>query len=93
MLTDEEQNVSNSDDRGLNKKNKPRSGQIAVELEFITIEQLKEAINEQIDDDLSKRPHRFLGKILLDKGWITLEQLDIILDELFIEEMRSKGKL
>lgn len=75
------------------KKYHPRSGQIAVEMGFIAIEQLKEAVSEQIDDDIANRPHRFLAQILFDKGWITLEQIDIILDELFKEEMRSKGVL
>lgn len=75
------------------KKYQPRSGKIAVEMGFITKEQLKEAISEQIDDDIANRPHRFLVEILFNKGWIRLEQVDIVLDELFKEEMRSKGIL
>lgn len=71
----------------------PRSGHIAVMLGFITIEQLKEAMSQQIDDDLNNRPHRFLGEILMDNGWITHDDLNIILDELYKEEMRVKGKL
>ena len=84
-----------TDDNGRKpeKKYNPRSGQIAVKLGFIRGEQLKEAVNIQIDDDLANRHHRFLGEILLEKGWITREQLDILLDELFKEEMRLKGKL
>jgi len=78
---------------GLKGEYRPRSGQIAVELGFISKVQLKEAINEQVDDDLSHSPHRFLVEILLDKGWINREQVDIILDELFKDEMRRKGKL
>jgi len=78
---------------GLKKEYRPRSGQIAVELGFITKAQLKEAINEQVDDDLNHSPHRFLVEILLDKGWVSREQVDIILDELYKDEMRSKGKL
>ena len=71
----------------------PRSGHIAVVLGFISMDQLKEAMSQQIDDDLNDRPHRFLGEILLDKGWITHDELNIILDELYKEEMRAKGKL
>lgn len=71
----------------------PRSGHLAVMLGFITLEQLKAAMNQQIDDDLRNRPHRFLGEILLDEGWITYDELNIILDELYQEEMRAKGKL
>ena len=84
-----------SDDNGREPETKynPRSGQIAVKLGFISGEQLKEAVNIQIDDDLACRRHRFLGEILLEKGWITREHLDILLDELFKEEMKIKGKL
>jgi hypothetical protein len=82
------------DNNGGHEENyNPRSGQIAVKLGFISGEQLKQAINIQIDDDLSNRHHRFLGEILLNQGWITHEQLDILLDELFKEEMKIKGKL
>lgn len=75
------------------KKNIPRSGQVAVKLGFITPDQLKEALNEQVDDNLAGRDHRFLGEILCDRNWITLDQLDTLLHELFEEEMRAKGKL
>lgn len=71
----------------------PRSGHIAVMLGFINVVQLKEAMSQQIDDDLNDRPHRFLGEILLDNGWISHDEMNIILDELYKEEMRAKGKL
>lgn len=72
---------------------RPRFGLIAVQMGFISGTQLKEALNDQIDDNLAGKTHRFLGDILLSKKWITLEQVDIILDEIFKEEMRMKGKL
>ncbi len=56
-------------------------GQIIVKLEFITEEQLKEALYEQIKDDLAHKPHRFLGEICAAKGWMTDEQVEIALDE------------
>lgn len=56
-------------------------GQIIVKLEFITEEQLKEALYEQIKDDLTHKPHRFLGEICATKGWMTDEQVEIALDE------------
>jgi hypothetical protein len=46
---------------------------------FITAEQLKEAITEQVEDNLADKPHRLIGKILLERGWITKEQIDIVL--------------
>ncbi len=65
-------------------------GQIAVKLEFITEEQLKEALYEQIKDDLTHRPHRFLGEICVSKGWMTDEQVEIALDEQ--QENRKKDE-
>ncbi len=59
-----------------------RFGKIAVDMGFITAEQLKEAITEQVEDDLADKPHRPIGKILLENGWITKEQIDIVLNEL-----------
>jgi hypothetical protein len=58
-----------------------RFGKIAVDMGFITAEQLKEAITEQVEDDLADKPHRLIGKILLENGWITDEQINIALKE------------
>lgn len=93
MLIEKDIKISNDVYKRVQNEYYPRSGHIAVMMGFITIEQLKDAINEQIDDDIAERPHRFIGEILFDKGWITKEQIDIILDELYKEEMRIKGKL
>ena len=59
-----------------------RFGKITVDMGFITAKQLKEAIAEQVEDDLADKPHRPIGKILLENGWITKEQIDIVLKEL-----------
>jgi hypothetical protein len=67
------------------KQYNPRFGEIAVNLEFVTKKQLKQALTEQAEDNLSKRPHRFIGSILLEHGWITNDQIDIVLDLLFKE--------
>lgn len=58
-----------------------RFGQVAVERGYITPEQLKEALSEQVDDDLSKRRHRLLGDILFEKNWMTTNQVVAVLDE------------
>jgi hypothetical protein len=60
----------------------PRFGQIAVELGFITMKQLKEGLIEQVNDDIAHRPHRLLSEILFDKGWITNRQILEVLHEL-----------
>ncbi len=67
----------------LSKKYCPQFGKIAVDKGFVTAEQLTEAIAEQAEDSLSKKPHRLIGSILSEHGWITNEQVDIVLDILF----------
>ncbi len=76
-------NNNNDFDKTLSQKYCPRFGRLAVEKGFITPEQLKEAVTEQIDDNISGRPHRVIGTILFEKGWLTSEQLEGVLIELF----------
>ncbi len=70
-------------DKELSAKYCYRFGMIAAEMEFISPEKVKEAIAEQVDDNLSNRPHRLLGRILLEKGWMTAQQIETVLNELF----------
>jgi len=65
------------------KKSLPRFVKIAVDMGFVTAEQLNEALAEQVHEDLSNKPPRSVGKILLENGWITDEQINIVLRELF----------
>ncbi|NOY13510.1 MAG: hypothetical protein GXP51_07480 [Deltaproteobacteria bacterium] len=60
-----------------------RFGTIAVELGFISRAQLKQSLDEQVEDDLSARPHRVLGAICFAHGWMTPEQIDIVLNRMF----------
>lgn len=60
-----------------------RFGKIAVDMRFITADQLKQAIDEQIDDDLADRSHRQIGTILFEKGWMTYQQTEEVLNTLF----------
>ena len=68
----------------------PKFGKIAVDMEFITAEQLTEALAEQAEDSLNNRPHRFIGKILSEKGWMTNEQVNIVLLN-FLRRLSSIG--
>ena len=68
----------------LSQKYTPRFGQIAVEKGFVTSRQVKEALLEQIDDDLARRPHRELGIILLEKGSMNAQQVEAVLNELLL---------
>ena len=65
-------------------------GRVAVKQGFLTEEQLKEALYEQIKDDLTHRPHRLLGEICGLKGWMTQEQIDEVLDELQKEKKKNE---
>ncbi len=58
-----------------------RFGQVAVERGFITPEQLKQALAEQVDDDLANKPHRLLGEILFEKNWMTADQVEAVVNE------------
>ncbi len=76
----EENKVKEDVYQNLSKEYSPRFGEVAVGMGFITEEQLKEALSEQIDDKLDNHPHRFIGYILYEHGWITNEQFDCVLD-------------
>ncbi len=75
--------MKNDIDKEISKKYCNRFGVIAVGKGFVTADQLKEALTEQADDNLSKSPHRLIGRIFFDKGLITDEQIDIVMNELF----------
>ncbi len=52
--------------------------QIVVDRGFISDKHLKEALNEQIEDKLANRPHRFIGRMLFEDGWIGDEHINIV---------------
>ena len=76
-------NVENSVLKKLATQYFPRFGNIAVHMGFVTAKQLKQAMVEQVEDEIFNRPHRLIGNILLENGWITDEQIDTVLNELF----------
>jgi len=75
----------------LSNRYSPPFGKIAVEMGFITAEQLTEALAEQAEDSLSNRPHRFIGYILSEHGWITRDEISFIVLRLFNPEDLSHG--
>jgi len=68
-----------------------RFGTIAVNRGYVTPKQLKEALVEQVDDDLASRPHQLLGKIFYEKNLMNLNQIDQVLDDLVMEKIKHKG--
>ena len=53
---------------------KKRFGTIAVDMGFITQDQLVEALTIQVRDNILNKAHRKIGEILVDQGWMTEEQ-------------------
>ncbi len=67
-----------------------RFGMIAVYRGHVTPKQLKEALAEQVDDDLACRPHRLLGTIFFEKNLMTPNQIDQVMDELVMGNIKPK---
>ena len=65
-----------------------RFGHTAVEMGFITADELKEAINIQVDEDISGKEHRLLGAILFEKDRMTSAEIETVLN-LMLKEMRD----
>ena len=68
------------------KRIEKRFGTIAVEKGYITIDQLMDALDIQVREDLSGIKHRLIGKILYDLGFLTIDQIQRVL-----ASMRSYG--
>ena len=58
----------------------PRFGQTAVEMGYITADQLKEALSIQVDDDISGKERRLLGTILFEKDRMSSDQIEAVLN-------------
>jgi hypothetical protein len=58
-----------------------RFGIVAVDMGFVTIEQVMEALSEQVMDNFANKRHRLIGEILFEKGLMTLEQIELVLNK------------
>jgi hypothetical protein len=56
-----------------------RFGFIAVEMGFITLDQIIEAMKIQVREDLEKPKHRLVGEILVYLGFMNPSQVDEVL--------------
>lgn len=65
-----------------------RFGEIAIDMGFLTTEQLQEALSEQFSNDPTARlrPRKLIGEILFEQGWMTLNQIDLVLKEIFKDQ-------
>jgi hypothetical protein len=79
----DEQNNTTEDEVAMGDIGK-RFATIAMEREFVTIEQVAEALKIQIIEDMGTLSHRLIGKILLDLGYLTSSQHKEVLDAMDI---------
>lgn len=82
--------MTNSVQNNISDKYCPRFGQLAVEMKFITPDQLKEALCCQIEEELAGQKRRLLGAILFSKEWMTSEQIEQVMNML-LKKMRKEG--
>ncbi|NCO51167.1 MAG: hypothetical protein GW875_03615 [Deltaproteobacteria bacterium] len=68
-----------------------RFGKIAVDQGFLSAEQLRAALVEQLNDNLANRPHRVIGAICFEHGWLTPGQIERILNQLFKRDACAKS--
>jgi hypothetical protein len=73
-----------SDDMDAAIKYAIRFGEIAVKKGFISKQQLREALEEQISNEpsLRLRPRKLIGEILSELGWMTQNQISEVLKEM-----------
>lgn len=71
------------EERGFLERYCIRFGKLAVEMGYINLDQLCWAMEYQIKEDLSNKPHKVIGQILFEQGWMTPQQIDEVLKRLF----------
>ena len=69
-----------------------RFGTLAVTHGYLVAEQLQQALREQVDDNLSDRPHRVIGAICFDHGWMTPIQIEEVLNLMFKKNRAGQPK-
>ncbi len=64
------------------KEVEKRFGTIAVDMGYITIEQLLDAMEIQVREDVARKKHRIIGRILYDMGLLTFPQIERVMRSL-----------
>ena len=84
QLSEIQEEMSESDNPPKDNISK-RFGMIATAKEYVTPEQLKEAMWRQVKEEYGSKKHRPVGEILLELGHLEPQQHNKILEELFEE--------
>jgi len=68
-----------------------RFGEIAIKLGFISIHQLRDALEEQISGEpfMKLRPTKPLGEIFLEKGIMTPNQVEMVMEEISDDQRQA----
>ena len=66
-----------------------RFGTIAVEMDFVTIEQVLEVLSEQVMDNHYRRRQKKIGRLMIEKGLMSSQQVDAVLEKLAEENMKA----
>lgn len=81
--------MDNNIDKKLPQHYYPRFAATTVYKGFVSAEQVKDALSEQLEDNILNKPHRQIGQILLARNWITSEQIDIVLNDMHSYHVRG----
>ena len=63
-----------------------RFGMVAVEKGFVTTEQVVEAIEIQVEENMAQKKHRFIGTVLVDQGYMRHSQIQEVLTAMDIPD-------
>ncbi|MGA7144755.1 MAG: hypothetical protein WBY47_09655 [Desulfobacterales bacterium] len=61
-----------------------RFGAVAIDMGFVSLEQLFEAMKIQIKENTEGVEHRLIGQILWEKGYMSTEQINDVLKSMGI---------
>ncbi len=76
--------MDSMDNKGSDVTYSGRFGEVALDMGFLTIEQLHEASSEQFYADPCRRVSlQKVIKNIVDKNWMTRNHIDIVLTEMF----------
>ena len=63
-----------------------RFGIMAVEKGFVTPEQVLEAIEIQVKENMEQKKHRFIGMVLVEQGYMRHSQIQEVLKSMDVPE-------
>jgi len=66
-----------------------RFGMVAVEKGFVTAEQVVEAIEIQVEENMAQKKHRFIGTVLVDQGYMRHSQIQEVLTSMDITDQQD----